>query len=138
MMPTPSDLRIIDIQVEIARRKTTAVEHTEKGNGLFDKGDYGLAMEEYNVALKAVPNHMEALGNRANVKSAMKDWSGCISDCDKVLNLSLKRKGGGAVGKSDLFNEAVVYYTRAEAYYHMQKYYDCLADCDSSLQLHPR
>lgn len=81
------------------------------------------------------------------MKSALKDWTGCITDCNKVLELSQKRRNGlphAAPSKSrsktasgDVFNDAVVYYTRAEAHYHSQKYYDCLSDCDSSLLLHP-
>ena len=45
--------------MEVARRKTNAMECTERGNVLFDKDDYEAAMEEYDAALKSVPSHME-------------------------------------------------------------------------------
>lgn len=119
------DKRIVDIQMEIMRRQATAYEHIEKGNTAFDAGNLQEALASYNSALNLAPNHVEALGNRANVKSALNDWDGCIADTSRIIsNFKHKRELNGsfrADDDGDVFNLSVTYYTQAEAYYNLQR-----------------
>ena len=126
--------KMIDVRMEIARRSQVAVAETALGNLAFDKQDFAGAVHHYDSALKVVPSHVEALGNRANVKCAVSDFHGAIKDTTRVIELTIKR---GVREQEEKFNLAVVYYTQAEAYFHLKSFYDSLRDCDHTLDLWP-
>lgn len=129
VLPSPPILdgqtkQIIDIRIEIARRQAGAEKKCKSGNTLFDHGDFEAAKEEYNAALKLRPNHLEAMGNRANVKIALGDYKGCIEDTTKVIDLSNKKGvgiGAGLGSDEERFNLSIIYYTQAEAYFNLKR-----------------
>ena len=136
--PAPPSLEnakeVIDVRLEIARRAQLATEETENGNEAFDRNDMESALLHFDAALKVVPRHVGALGNRANVKITMGDFEGCIVDTSMLIKLSQNR---GIKTVEEKFNLAVVRYTQAEAYFHLKSFYKSLGDCDNALELWP-
>lgn len=64
--------------------------YTRKGDEALAEGNYGLALEEYNLALKASPDNWDVEVKIAKVMLAQKDWS----EADKLLSSLLARDAG--------------------------------------------
>ncbi len=64
--------------------------YTRKGDEALAEGNYGLALEQYNLALKASPNNWDVEVKIAEVMLAQKDWS----QADNLLSSLLARDAG--------------------------------------------
>jgi hypothetical protein len=68
--------------------QTQAIEHYNKGNALYDEGNYDGAIAEYNKAIELDPNYERAYYNRglAYYKEELYDLA--IADCNKAIELA--------------------------------------------------
>lgn len=70
--------------------KDKSEEHKQKGNTLYQAGQYADAIKEYSEALRRDPSNYKVYSNRANCYSKMMDWGRALEDCDKCLKIDPK------------------------------------------------
>jgi tetratricopeptide (TPR) repeat protein len=123
------------------RRKTAAADHVAKGNAFFDNDNLPSAIASYTAAVKASPNNVEALGNRANAHAELQQYELSLADSGRVVDIlvrTISEQQTDEQIKPLQFNLSVTYYTRAECFFNLEKFYDALACCDAAINLRPR
>lgn len=93
------------------------------GNEYFKKGQYQLALKEYDKAINRDPNYAEAFSNRGLVYAELNQCQRAIEDYNKAISI-----------KKDL---AEVYYNRGRCYSRLQQYNQSIDDCNKAKQLRP-
>ena len=66
---------------------TSAEAYVNKGNKLYDQGDYQAAISYYDEAIQLNPEDAKAYNNRGNAKKELGDFEGAISDYDAAIHL---------------------------------------------------
>jgi ribosomal protein L40E len=66
---------------------TPGLEHNNKGNAFFNKGDYKNAISEYQAALQSLPNDAQINANCANAFIKIGDYAGSLSYWQAACNL---------------------------------------------------
>jgi len=89
----------------------------------YFKGDYDLAIADYDRAIELRPDYVEAYINRGTTYISKGDYDRAIADFDRAIEL---RPNG---------NDA--YYNRGSAYCHKGNYDLAIADYDRAIELRP-
>ena len=84
-------------------------------------GQYTEALKEYDEFLKIKPDFVNALINRANVKSLLNDNKGAIEDLDKAEKIAP--------------NDPEVYYNRGNAKHDLELYEEAIKDYNKAISI---
>jgi tetratricopeptide (TPR) repeat protein len=98
--------------------------HNNRGVAYRLKGEYDLALNDYNEAIRLRPNSASHYNNRGIIYRLKHDYDRAIADYDEAI--WLKR------------DYAAAYYNRALAYSDKGEYDKALTDFDVVLQFNPR
>ena len=88
------------------------------------KGDYDLALADYNQAIEIDPTFAKAFNNRGGTYTKMKDYERAIADFDAAIRLDPNY--GGA------------FTSRCSAYTLKGEYERAIADCNQAIRINPR
>ena len=66
---------------------TSAEAYVNRGNELYNQGDYQAAISDYDEAIRLDPNDAIAYYNRGLAKSELGDLEAAISDYDEAIRL---------------------------------------------------
>jgi tetratricopeptide (TPR) repeat protein len=69
----------------IQTNPSSALAHFIHGNALFERGDYGGAMTDFDKVIAINPEHLEALYNRAILHQREGNYRDSLRDLDRVL-----------------------------------------------------
>jgi lipoprotein NlpI len=89
-----------------------------------DKGEYNLAITDFDQALRLDPNYTSAYNNRGLARREKGDYDGSIADFDQAIRLDP--------------NHVNAYYGRGRDYYSKGQYDKAIADLDQAVQLNPK
>ncbi|MEM2963319.1 MAG: tetratricopeptide repeat protein [Candidatus Anstonellales archaeon] len=103
---------------------TDARTHYQKGNLLYEKGEYEKAIECYNMAIILNPAFSEAYFNRGLCYYNLKNFDKAIQDYTKAAELDPKN--------------AVIYNNRGDSYYRKQDFEKAILDYDKAISLNGR
>jgi lipoprotein NlpI len=101
----------------------TSKAFNNRGNGHSAKGEFALAIQDFDQALKLNPNYALAFNNRGNAHSDRGEYDLAIPDYNESILLNP--------------DNASALNNRANAYLRMGKYETSIPDFDQSLQLKP-
>jgi tetratricopeptide (TPR) repeat protein len=101
-----------------------ATAHNNRGVAYKVKGEYDLALKDYNQAIQLNPNSTSHYNNRGILYRLKHDYDRAIADYDEAIRL-----------KSDY---VVAFYNRALAYSDKGNYDHALADFEVVLQSNPK
>ncbi|MEM3361735.1 MAG: AAA family ATPase [Candidatus Anstonellaceae archaeon] len=93
----------------------------EKGNELFEQGEYQKAIENYNKALLLNPAFSECYFNKALCYYNLKDFDTSIEEYTKALEFDPENP--------------VIYNNRGDAYYRKQEFQKAISDYDRAIAL---
>lgn len=95
-------------------------------NGLiqFSDNNYGKSIDEFNVVLKANPNHIKALYNRSVAFGILEDYLSAIEDLGACIALNP--------------NYTLAYYSRGYWYEYTGNYVESAKDYESTIRLDPK
>lgn len=103
---------------------TDARTYYQKGNDLYEKGDYAKAVENYNMAVILNPSFSEAYFNRGLCYYNLKNFDKSIADYTKSSDLDPKNP--------------VIYNNRGDAHYRKQDFPNAIGDYDKAIALNPK
>jgi tetratricopeptide (TPR) repeat protein len=95
----------------------------KSGKEYFENGEYDLALEDFNKAIKKNSSNYEAYLCRAKCYSFKGDNDAAISDCTTAINLNV--------------DNVEAYRERAEVYQKIEKYEEAIADVSKMIDLEP-
>jgi len=98
--------------------------HFNKGNELFNRGDYDKAIAEYSKAIKARPDLIDAFYNRGLAYYKRGRYEDAIKDLSRVITVDTK--------------DAEVFFHRGLAYLQNKDYDRAIEDYDRALLLNSR
>lgn len=101
----------------------TSNEHLENGIAKHKQQDFKGAIKDYDKAIKADKDNLDAYYNRGTCKLALKDFKSAMTDFSKTIELDPK------------FIKA--YYSRATVFVSQEKYIESLPDLDKTVELGP-
>ncbi len=101
----------------------TSKEHLENGIAKHNQQDFKGAIKDYEKAIKADKDYLDAYYNRGTCKLALKDFKSAMADFNKTIELDSK------------FTKA--YYSRATVFIGQEKYIESLPDLDKTIELEP-
>jgi tetratricopeptide (TPR) repeat protein len=101
----------------------SAMEHNERGIRYSEKGQYDLALAEFNKALEIYPLSVEIYNNRGITYSIRGDYDRAIADFTKAVKLNP--------------NAAKTYYNRGITYAAKGQVNNALLDIEKCLELDP-
>jgi tetratricopeptide (TPR) repeat protein len=103
--------------------RVLAVAYNNRGNAYLRQGEYARSIQEYNQAIKIIPNYAVALNNRGVALQKLGQSDRAIQDLD--LAIKLNRNYANALAN------------RAEIYLNMNEYQRAAADYDEAIRLQP-
>jgi tetratricopeptide (TPR) repeat protein len=65
-----------------------AEQHYKMGEVESEKGNYEVALENFNLAISINPNYSKAYGHRGFVRFIMGDITGALEDCYRALAIN--------------------------------------------------
>ena len=103
--------------------ETLAIAYFNRGNALEENGQFDIAIQDYDNAIKLDPKNAKAFANRGFAYSSKKDFKSAIDDFTEAIKLDP--------------NDARTYRLRASAYRETAKYDLAIQDCDQAIKLDP-
>ena len=101
--------------------QTVAVAHNNRANAYVMKGEYDLAIKDYNEAIKLVPNSASYLNNRGVAYKKKAEYDRALEDFDQSIRLNPAYAGAFA--------------NRAGTYVHKAEYERAAHDYDEAIRL---
>jgi tetratricopeptide (TPR) repeat protein len=117
--------RVIDDRKESSRNRYEA--YNSRGIAWHDQDDFDRALDDYNAALRLVPNDIDVLINRARTYRAMRDSARAIREFDQLLKRNLNNRG-----------RSIVYYNRGRAYSDIDEPDRAIADYNQAIKIDPK
>jgi tetratricopeptide (TPR) repeat protein len=105
-------------------QRVIAVIYSNRGNGYVGKGQYDLALQDYDEAIKADPQYAKAYNNRGVVYQKQAEYDLAIKDFNAALQLDP--------------DYAHALANRGETYLKMSDYQSASKDFDQALRLKPQ
>ena len=100
-----------------------AIAYNNRGNAYTDKGEYELAIQDYDESIKLNPNYAKPFNNRGVAYQKKGDYDRAIKDFDAAINIDPK------------YGDAFA--NRAEIYQKKGDYPGALKDFDEAIQFQP-
>src|SRR3984885_2122000 len=100
-----------------------AIAYNNRGNAYTDKGEYELAIQDYDESIKLNPNYAKPFNNRGVAYQKKGDYDRAIKDFDAAINIDPK------------YGDAFA--NRAEIYQKKGDYPGALKDFDEAIRLQP-
>lgn len=122
-LPEPEVNSVPDIDQTRETDLLSAKTHNDQGILYAEKGQYDLAISEFNKALEIAPESAETYNDRGIAYSKNGQYDQAISDFTKALEIKP--------------SDARVYYNRGITYAIKDQYDLALSDLNRSLQIHP-
>eukprot|EP00656_Telonema_subtile_P045771 TRINITY_DN5201_c0_g1_i1.p1 TRINITY_DN5201_c0_g1~~TRINITY_DN5201_c0_g1_i1.p1 ORF type:complete len:182 (+),score=71.87 TRINITY_DN5201_c0_g1_i1:125-670(+) len=82
-----AESRMSDDEVSDEKTKLFAEAQKAKGNAAFAKGDNKVALRHYTMAINLDPTNAVYYSNRSAAHAGSNDWSACLEDSHKTLEL---------------------------------------------------
>jgi len=131
------------------------VDYVQLGNGYYEQGRYGRAIDEYTKALDIDPNYAKAYDNRGVALAQEGNLTGAISDFTMAIannpnDAEAYNNRGHVYARQGLYVQAIsdysnaikikpnyakAYNNRGEAYYNTKKYDRARADVQKTQEL---
>ncbi len=111
------------IKSDSSNSQILAIAHNNRGNAYAGKGEYDLAIQDYDESIKLNPNYAKPFNNRGVAYQKKGDYDQAIKDFDAAINIDQKY--------SDAFAN------RAGIYRKMGDYSRALKDFDEAIRLQP-
>ncbi len=148
----------LDFFNEELKRNPTAWAYNTRGMIWYEKGEYDIAIGDYNEAIRLNPRHKWAYNNRGIAWEHKKEYDKAISDYDEAIRLDPKlsapyngrgdawrSKGEYDKAISD-YDEAIrldpkdalAYNNRGTAWYLKKDYDKAISDYDEAIRLDPQ
>ncbi len=102
----------------------TADHFIEEAKQKFEAGDARGALTDFDSAVKIDPKGTSSYCLRAFCRDSIGDYNGALADCNQALGL-------------DPEGDPAPYLQRAITEYHLDRYDDCIRDCDIVLKRKP-
>jgi lipoprotein NlpI len=112
---------LFDHAVKVTKENDVA--YNNRGTIYYEKGEYDMAIADYNKAIEISPRYIEAYYNRAKVYNAKKQYDLAISDYSKAIEINPKL--------------AEAYTNRGAIYKTMERYAFAICDYDKAIELNP-
>ncbi|MFB2937585.1 tetratricopeptide repeat protein [Aerosakkonemataceae cyanobacterium BLCC-F154] len=129
-----------------------------KGDRLFQQGNYSSALSAYNQALRINPNHYNALIGRCATFNEIFSYKEALVDCNQAIEISPKNSRvwmlkGHALAGMGKYEESIAAYDRAieinpnysyawsgrcNTFNFLRQYKQALSNCGQALQIHPK
>lgn len=110
------------IEKRVGDANDRALALSNRGNAYDDKGEYELAINDYNESLAVNPGNSDALNNRGTTRTALREYEAAIQDFDRALEL---RPSSMALSNRCFAKAAAGHLESA------------LPDCNQAIRLHP-
>src|ERR1035438_6048748 len=114
-----------------------SIAFVHRADAYYAKGEFDLAIADYNEAIKRSPEYNGAFNNRGMAYAAKHDYDHAIQDFSEAIRI----KVGYVVNFSDSMSDsdhATVYENRGLAYIHKDKYDRAIQDFDEAIRLKPK
>lgn len=111
------------IRSDVNNPKVLSIAHNNRGNAYASRGQYGLAIQDYNKSIELNPNYAKPYNNRGVAYQKSGEYDAAIKDFDAAINLDP--------------NYANAFANRGEAYQKEGDYLRALKDFDEAIRLQP-
>ena len=112
------------IKSDVKNPKVLAIAYNNRGNAYTSKGQYDLAIQDYDESIKLNPNYAKPFNNRGVAYQKKGEYDRAIEDFDAAINIDP--------------NYANAFANRAEIYQKKGDYPRALKDFDEAIRLQPR
>jgi len=118
----------------------------EEGNAAYKKRDFPTALSKYNNAIEIEPNEITFYLNMAAVHFEMKNYTDCISTCNKAIDVGRENRAdfkliakalarmGNAYRKSGDLKNAKMAYEKALTEHRTPEYRSCLSELEADIK----
>jgi len=125
---------------------TEAKKLKEEGNAAYKKRDFPTALAKYGSAIEIEPNEITYYLNMAAVHFEMKNYTDCISTCNKAIDIGRENRAdfkliakalarmGNAYRKSGDFKNAKMAYEKALTEHRTPDYKQCLSEIEAAMK----
>ena len=111
------------IESGLENSQTLVIAYNNRGNAYTSKGEYELAIQDYDESIKLNPNYAKAFNNRGVAYQKKGEYDRAIKDFDAAININP--------------DYASAFANRAETYEKKGDYGRALKDFDEAIRLQP-
>ena len=109
--------------VQVSRTELSVKEIILKGNEYSDGGEYSIALDYYDQAIKIDPNDDGAWYNKGNALYNLGKYNEAIESCDRAVKIDPNDDGA--------------WYNKGNALYNLGKYDEAMQSCDRAIKIDP-
>ena len=114
---------IIAGDVQVSRTELCVKEIILKGNECFDRGDYSIALDFYEQAIKIDPNNADTWNNKGLALYNLRKYNEAIESCDRAVKIDP--------------NNAYAWYNKGNALYALRKYNEAMRSYERAIKIDP-
>merc|ERR1712083_1181301 len=116
----------------------------QEGNDAYKKKDFSTALAKYGKAIEHDPNEITYYLNTAAVHFEMKNYTECVSTCNKAIDVGRGNRGD-FTNAVKTYTEAIrrnptdpkIYSNRAACFTKLMSFDLAIKDCDKCIELEP-
>ncbi|MGB8936142.1 MAG: tetratricopeptide repeat protein, partial [Candidatus Nitrosopolaris sp.] len=143
--------------IQLSRTELSVNEIILKGNESYNRGDYSIALDYYDQAIKIDPNDTDAWNNKGSALNNLGQYYEAIECCDRTIKIDPNLAAawinkGNALDDLGQYNEAIECYDRAikidpnlaaawinkgNALYNLGQYYEAIECYDRAIKINP-